>query len=392
MLPDAIPVATGGLTVANTRLKPDTKLSRRLLYEQLAEQLKDFIEKQKLWGGHLPPERELARTYGVSQDTVRRGLQVLVREGVITRRQGQGTRVLPRERPRPAGAGTRVTLVSNWGQTPPAYAAGILKGLGAGASEAGWDVSFKNISQPEDEAGLLADLGSDLPHGLVLMLSVNPRALVDQILQRHRIPIVLVDNHIEGLPVVSVRDDSYHGARRAMEHLLELGHTRIGFLDRSDPRLNPWRRQAYDDGLRDAGIEPAAELAAPCVQSVAQGRTAAAELLALPDPPTAILAIEDFRARGAWDAAEAHGLEVGKDFAIASLGGQSYVPGLPVELTTLHVDWTEIGQTAIRELDEMMSGKAEACRDVLIPGKLVLGRSSREARANRDAAKGREGR
>jgi LacI family transcriptional regulator len=363
-----------------------------LLYEQLAEQLKALISRKKLWGSHLPPERELARTYGVSQDTVRRGLKVLARHGLIVRRQGQGTRVLPRERPRPAGAGTRVSLISSWGDVPPGYAAGILKGLGAGANEAGWDVSFRSLREPEGETGLLADLSASPPDGLVLLLSVDPRALLDQILQRHRVPVVLVDNHIEGLPVTNVRDDSYQGARLAVEHLLELGHTRIGFLDRSDPSLNPWRRNAYDEALRASGIEPEAALVAPCVQGVQAGQAAAKKLLQLEVPPTAILAVEDFRARGAWQAAEARGLEVGRDFAVASLGGQSYVPGLPVDLTTVNVDWQEIGQTAIRELGEMMAGRAEPFRDVLIPGELIVGKSTRDARIAARPANGREGR
>ncbi len=349
----------------------------------MVEEIKDLIARGKLWGGHLPPERELARAYGVSQDTVRRSLEVLVREGLVLRRQGQGTRVLPRRSPRPAGSETRVSLISDWGQVPPGYAAGILEGLGAGASRAGWSVSFGTRSGKEAESELLARVIGEGPDGLILMLSTDPRDLVEAVLQRRRVPIVVVDNYVEGLPVTSVRDDSYGGARQAVEHLLELGHTRIGFLDRSDPSLNPWRGQAYADALRSAGIEPDARLAATCVQTLEAGRIAAEKLLGLPDPPTGIIAVEDFRARGAWEAAEARGLEVGKDFAVASLGGQSYVPGLPVELTTVNVDWQEIGLTAVRELGEMMGDRAEAARDVPVAAELIVGRSTRDVRGGR---------
>ncbi|MHC4916691.1 MAG: LacI family DNA-binding transcriptional regulator [Planctomycetota bacterium] len=365
------------------KLRTDKKISRRLLYEQLAEELKDLIARDRLWGGHLPPERELARTYGVSQDTVRRSLEVLVRDGLVIRRQGQGTRVLPKRRPRRSGEGVRVTLVSDWGQLPPGYAAGILEGLGAGASQAGWNVAFRSLRSPEAEAELLASLSAEPPAGLIIMLGTDPRALVEAVLQRQRVPIVLVDNHLDDLPVTSVRDDSYGGARQAMEHLLELGHTRIGFLDRSDPSVNPWRRQAYDDALRSAGIEPVLELVANCTQTLKAGKAAAERLLRLKNPATAILTTEDFRARGAWSAVEDRGLEVGEDVALASLGGQSYVPGLPVELTTLNVDWQEIGQTAVRELGEMMAGRPETAGDVLVPAELIVGRSTRAARVGR---------
>jgi DNA-binding LacI/PurR family transcriptional regulator len=362
-----------------TKPAAQNELSRRLLYEQLAERLRELIREQRLWGGHLPPERELARTYGVSQDTVRRSLKVLAAEGLVVSRQGQGNRVLPR----PPQAQTRraagVLVASSWGNVPPAYAAGILTGLGAGASDAGWRVSFANLSSAGAAREFLARLRDEKPDGL-LFVSVSDRELVEQALRVRNAPSLVVDHHFEGLPVTSVRDDSRDSARQATRHLLELGHRRIAYLDRSVRTLNPWRHQGYDETLRDAGIEPDPALLASCPQGVEHGRRETARLLELAEPPTAIMTFDDTRGWGAWQAAEEAGLVVGRDFAVVGMGGQTYVPGLPVELTTLWINSEEMGRLAVRELGEMIAGRARPGREILWPVKLVIGRSSRDAR------------
>ncbi len=68
--------------------------SARPLHEQLSEQLTRLIRELST-GGRLPTEEELTKTYGVSRTTVRRAVQALVDTGVLTRRQGHGTFVMP---------------------------------------------------------------------------------------------------------------------------------------------------------------------------------------------------------------------------------------------------------------------------------------------------------
>jgi DNA-binding LacI/PurR family transcriptional regulator len=358
---------------------PERLIARSLLYEQLAERLRDFIKTEKLWGKFLPAERELARTYGVSHDTVRRGLRILAREGRVIRQHGQGTRVLPAARESRRQRSPRVLLASQWGLVAHGYAGGIMTSLGAGASEADWRVSFVDLAGADGRRNLLTTLEKACSDGLVL-LSVTDESLVQAILRIQRMPIVLVDHSLPGLPVTGVRDDSLSGARQAAEHLLALGHRRIAYIDRTDRALNPWRYQGYTEALREAGIEPDGRLVVSCPTSIDDGLRVARELLGRPDPPTAVMAFDDLRALGAWRAAEARGLEVGRNFAVVGMGGQTLVSGLPVELTTVRIDCAEIGRSAVRELNGMMSGRAPGGRDVLVPVELVVGRSSRNAR------------
>jgi GntR family transcriptional regulator len=70
--------------------------SRAPLYQQLQRALRDAIQDNRLAAEEaLPPERELAEEFGVSRITVRKALDALVGEGMLTRRQGAGTFVAP---------------------------------------------------------------------------------------------------------------------------------------------------------------------------------------------------------------------------------------------------------------------------------------------------------
>lgn len=75
--------------------------SRAPLYQQLRRALRDAIEDRRLAAEEaLPPEREIAEEFGVSRITVRKALDALVAEGMLTRRQGAGTFVAAREEAR----------------------------------------------------------------------------------------------------------------------------------------------------------------------------------------------------------------------------------------------------------------------------------------------------
>jgi GntR family transcriptional regulator len=71
--------------------------NRAPLYQQLQRALRDAIEDNRLAPDEaLPPERELAEEFGISRITVRKALDALVSEGMLTRRQGAGTFVTAR--------------------------------------------------------------------------------------------------------------------------------------------------------------------------------------------------------------------------------------------------------------------------------------------------------
>jgi len=349
------------------------------MYQEVAEKIHDLIRREGLWDQYLIPERELARLFGVSRETVRRGLELLERQGVVSRRHGQGTLVLPKVQKREGGAKGRVTVGSYQVGDGGGYLGEIIAGLTAAAGRAGWLMSFSNLALPAVRQGFFADLSGGQVDG-VLLVTFTDRVLIEDMLRVWHGPMVLVDHYFEDLPITGVIDDSEGGARQAVNHLLSLGHRRIAYAEMTRRENNPWRYAGYAGALHDAGLEIEEDLVAPCFGSFDGGRRAGEEFLSMDEPPTAIFAFDDLRAWGIWRAAEARGLEVGKDLALVGFGDTAARAGFPEELSSVRFDSRVIGRTAVEKLEEQIDGEGRAGEVVEVATELVIRKSSKDAR------------
>jgi DNA-binding LacI/PurR family transcriptional regulator len=186
------------------------------------------------------------------------------------------------------------------------------------------------------------------------------------IVEERGLPLVIADGPPrEGAPLVGIDDRG--AARVAAEHLLELGHRRIGIVTlplAPDGYEGPsdLDRQAaveyYCNRERLAGIRAAFEAAGidwgtvPIEERAPHGRDAgrrAADAL-LARRPTALLAMSDELAIGALQAAAARGLEVPRDLSI--IGFDDTPPAADAQLTTIYQPHREKGETAARMLLE----------------------------------------
>lgn len=355
------------------------KISRHLMYQEVADKIHDLIKREGLWEQYLVPERELARLFGVSRETVRRGLELLERQGIVSRRHGQGTLVLPKLQKREASAKGRVIVGSYQAGEGSGYMGDIIAGLTAAAGRAGWLMSFSNLAFPAVRQEFFAELSGGQIDG-VLLASFTDRELIEEMLRLWHGPMVLADHYFDELPITGIIDDSEGGARQAVDHLLSLGHRRIAYAETTRRETNPWRYAGYAGALRDAGVDVDDQLVAACFGSFDGGRRAGEELLGLDDPPTGILAFDDLRAWGVWRAAEAHGLEVGKDLALVGFGDSAARAGFPEELSSVGFDSRVIGRVAVEKLEEQINGKGRPGELVKIPTELVIRKSSKEAR------------
>ena len=166
-------------------------------------------------------------------------------------------------------------------------------------------------------AGDNPPMGRDLPMDGAIVFVRDPR--VDLEWLRHRgTPVVTVDQApTNGVPAINVDDAG--GARAAAQHLVDLGHRRIGIVTvgedltgrirPADQRLVRWR-----EALGAAGVEPVVAHANP--RPVTAAYDAALELLHRPDRPTALLCFSDVFAAQAIRAAEDLGLNVPADVSV----------------------------------------------------------------------------
>jgi LacI family transcriptional regulator len=255
----------------------------------------------------------------------------------------------------------------------PLFAA-IFRGVEDAALEEGYTVILSSTDGHEDrERDIMLTLQSRMIDGMVVA-SASLRDPSVRWLRTHRIPHVLV-NRYSDMKDYFVGTDDRLGARLATEHLLAHGHKRIAHLAGS-PRFSTAinRRKGYEDALRAAGIEPDPALIVETSLAAGGGVMATHRLLETRKPPTAVVAVNDVAAIGAYDAAEQMGLRIPTDLAITGYNDIPLAARLRPGLTTIHVPAQEFGRAAARMLlEQMVAGVHEAKRVVLPPELIVRG-------------------
>jgi LacI family transcriptional regulator len=255
----------------------------------------------------------------------------------------------------------------------PLFAA-IFRGVEDAALEEGYTVILSSTDGHEDrEREILLTLQSRMIDGMVVA-SASLRDSSVRWLREHDIPHVLV-NRYSDLKDYFVGTDDKEGARLATEHLLALGHRRIAHLAgsaRYSTAVN--RRRGYEEALNAAGIKPDPALIVESGLVAGAGVTATHRLLERRKPPTAVVAVNDVAAVGAYDAAEQMGIRIPTDLAITGYNDIPLAARLRPGLTTIHVPAQEFGRAAARMLlEQMVAGRREPKRVVLPPELIIRG-------------------
>ncbi|GAB3496897.1 LacI family DNA-binding transcriptional regulator [Flexivirga lutea] len=151
--------------------------------------------------------------------------------------------------------------------------------------------------------------------------------------------------------VVTVAATNWAGGREATQHLLDLGHRRIGFLN-GPPTSQPARERlhGYTSALTDAGIDFDPALVLGDVYAVEPSLHAAHAMLALPDPPTAIFASSDASALGTLRAAMERGMTVPGDLSVVGFDDTLMARWAPIPLTTVYQPLVEMGKVAVERV------------------------------------------
>jgi DNA-binding LacI/PurR family transcriptional regulator len=187
-------------------------------------------------------------------------------------------------------------------------------------NDAGLDAVMFNV---ENRAQLDRHLSSMIEQrrvdGIISISLGIPKERIARI-KKLNIPVVLVDNSLSNLPCVYI--DDVAGGKMATEHLLSLGHQRIGFVgDNSKADLgmsaSEDRYAGYLMALEQAGIEPDFDLVARGPHSSEAAAVLTSALLEIgKHRPTAVFASSDTLAVGAIEAARQHGLDIPGDLAV----------------------------------------------------------------------------
>lgn len=235
--------------------------------------------------------------------------------------------------------------------------------------------------RPEKEAAYLRDLLDKRVDGLIFASTAASSEAIPR-LQAEGIPLVMLNRRHATVATDYVGMDNRVGIAAVIAHLAGLGHRRIGFIaGRLGSSAAEERREGYRAAVAALAGAVDERLMAQGDYSIAAGEDAARRLMALAEPPTAIVSANDFMAYGAMQAIAAAGLAVPGDVSVTGFD-DIFMSGLPlVGLTTVRPHTPMLGARAAETLLARIGGSAPAEPvEIVLPGELAVRRTTGPAR------------
>lgn len=247
--------------------------------------------------------------------------------------------------------------------------ASIYESIDAAASAAGYSTVVANTLDDQDHrrARLDAMLSRRIDGVIIGDSHIGDTAAHE--LRSRGVPYVLVMRKLEGH--LSVTTDDYRGGQLAAQHLLGLGHRRVGVIA-GDQLASTGRERTlgFRRAFEAAGYPLPDAFVAASTFSTPSGFAAAEALMRLPEPPTAVFAVHDLLALGAMGAVRDAGKRVGADVALIGYNDLDLAATLPVPLTSVRSDLQRMGALSV---DALLTGfRGGSASSVLLEPELVI--------------------
>ncbi|MDT0344181.1 LacI family DNA-binding transcriptional regulator [Streptomyces litchfieldiae] len=232
-----------------------------------------------------------------------------------------------------------------------------------------------HLYRPHDDP--ISDLRSLTGRGVDGMIVANGGDIDEAAVQRilaTDVPVVLLENYLDhDTGIHAVVADNFTAGYRCTQHLLELGHRRIGMLVGSTCYVSLTdRRRGYHAALLEAGLTPVPELTPPQEAGApVKGYQQMRKLLNLPEPPTAVYAVSDKSAMGAYTAIAEAGLEIPRDISIIGTDDVLQSTLLSPPLTTFVVPKFELGRMAAQAVHTLIDTPSAAASRTVLHGRIA---------------------
>jgi LacI family transcriptional regulator len=211
----------------------------------------------------------------------------------------------------------------------------------------------------------------------ILVIYSSERSVLPQLASETTTAVIFLDRPVKGQ--FSVASDNYRGGRMAAEHLLDLGHTRIGALVGDAEIANIQERMTgFTAALAERGVTLDPEYVLYGAQNLALGDRVV-ELMQLASPPTAIFATNDIVAIGAWRKLVEQGCRIPEDTSLLGFDNVEMGRLLLPPLTTVAQDIAALGAHATELLlNHFRNQLTEGSGAVVAPHLLVRGSTTRK--------------
>ena len=350
--------------------------------------LKDVSSGKFRPGERFPSEADLVKQFHVSRITAGRAVRELARSGVVERRAGSGTYLLPSASARSAeDRGPFGLLIPDLGKTE--IFDPICRGMAGATESSGHPLLWGHApARGEDPAALALQLCYDYVRRGVSGVffapleftpgseEMNLRILGE--FDRARIAVVLLDRSALPFPRRTPHDligiDNHRAGYLVTQHLLRAGAKRIAFLAREQATSTASTIDARAAGYREA-LWTAHPGAAPLADRLPQIDIAGVRGIMEARNPDAFVCGNDRIAGELMHQLLALGYQIPRDVRLAGIDDAGYAALLPVPLTTIHQPCREIGEAAMAAMTARLQKPDLLPRDILLACRLVIRKS-----------------
>jgi DNA-binding LacI/PurR family transcriptional regulator len=362
------------------RSLPEADLPKhRQVFESLLAAIRSGVYDT---GDRLPSEAELGKTFLASRITIAKAVNELQRLGLVSRRAGAGTYVLPRKQTAGRVFGL---LIPDLGRTEifEPICHGMMRSPLSAAHSLLWGHAMGESREQEEQAEQLCHqyISQKVSGVFFAPLEFTPQKdninmKIASALDRAGIPLVLLDRCIAAYPERSRYDlvgiDNRRAGFQITRHLLQLGARQIAFVAKPlsaptvDARIAGYREALYCAGVRTS--DNLVRLGDP--EDPAFIRSLLSECR-----PDAIVCANDLTAARLMHALIEAGVRIPEDVRMVGLDDVKYASMLPVPLTTHHQNCSDIGSIAMSAMLERIERPNLPTRDILLQTSLVVRKS-----------------
>ncbi|HKV01749.1 MAG TPA: LacI family DNA-binding transcriptional regulator [Ktedonobacteraceae bacterium] len=319
---------------------------------------------------------DIAKKAGVAPSTVSRALEDHPRIGATTKKRIQELAremdYVPSTVAKSLAANKTWTIGMVLATISDPFMGRVVEGVEQAAIEVGFTV-IVSTSQHDHQRGIagIEMLQQRRVDGIIVIAS----HLFDQYPRFYgssKVPIVIINEQKPGETMHFVTVDDVHGAQLAVEHLIALGHRRIGYVGVTNhAKSNQYRLKGYQDALEVAGIasDPALIFTSDTIEDHAKRGEASLEPL-LAAGATAVFCFNDTTAMGLLAACHKRGLSVPDNLSVVGFDDIDMAAYTHPPLTTIRQPRFELGQRAMHMMLNLLAGQEP--ENQILPGELVV--------------------
>ena len=346
------------------------------MVKQIYEQVYDYIEAdvhQRAPGEPLPSEMQYSLQLAVSRLTVRKAVDELVRQGLVTRVAGKGLFVS-----RTPGLAPRGRLLISC-ICMPGDSDLFRSVLGCMDAASRYHYDYKLLNFPTAAEQYRAVLAEDLrayDGAVITCFDSEAEQCTRNLIQRAGLPLCILGNEHEGLP--SVMSDDYNGGYLIGDDLAKHGHRDILFLTTDRPVADVQRRlSGFFQALRDNGIEPKEELVLSVPDPGVPLFIGAGSLRDLPFSAekylegkvhyTAVTGYSTLPIVSFCRQLSLRGVRIPEDVSVVGYGDQPYLPWCNLPLTGIREAKYKMGEEAVTQMHLFLSGIQSTIQSRIVP-------------------------